>query len=132
MWKRKSQNEFLRYGSMLMNSRSGPPIFRGGPPLGTISMDLAVPNLNPSLGIKILILFVEIMILVRIIKCPNAQPQNFHHKENSLLLPSWSQLSSQCIVHSELVAGLTRQNGSMFALNFSMANMTNIIKTESA
>ena len=26
-------------GCMLMNSRGGPPILRGGPPLGTISMD---------------------------------------------------------------------------------------------
>ena len=25
-------------GCMLMNSRGGPPILRGGPPLGTISM----------------------------------------------------------------------------------------------
>ena len=29
-------------GCMLMNSRGGPPILRGGPPLGTISMDQAV------------------------------------------------------------------------------------------
>ena len=27
---------------MLMNSRGGPPILRGGPPLGTISMDQTV------------------------------------------------------------------------------------------
>ena len=26
-----------------MNSRGGPPILRGGPPLGTISMDQTVP-----------------------------------------------------------------------------------------
>ena len=29
---------------MLMNSRGGPPILRGGPPLETISMDLVVYN----------------------------------------------------------------------------------------
>jgi hypothetical protein len=31
-------------GCMLMNSRGGPPILRGGPPLGTISMDHTVPD----------------------------------------------------------------------------------------
>ena len=31
---------------MLMNSRGGPPILRGGPPLGTISMDQTVLILN--------------------------------------------------------------------------------------
>ena len=31
------------WGCMLMNSRGGPPILRGGPPLGTISMDQTVP-----------------------------------------------------------------------------------------
>ena len=29
-------------GCMLMNSKGGPPILRGGSPLGTISMDHAV------------------------------------------------------------------------------------------
>ena len=39
-------DEFLRRspfcGLMLMNSRGGPPILKGVPPLGTISLDLAV------------------------------------------------------------------------------------------
>ena len=33
-------------GCMLMNSRGRPPIWREGPPLGTITMDLAVFSLN--------------------------------------------------------------------------------------
>ena len=34
--------DLLFWGCMLMNSRSGPPLLRGGPPLGTISNHLAV------------------------------------------------------------------------------------------
>ena len=36
------------WGCMLMNSRGGPPILRGGPPLGTISMDQAVALIHTS------------------------------------------------------------------------------------
>ena len=39
-WILEADPPFL--GCMLMNSRGGPPILRGGPPLGTISMDQTV------------------------------------------------------------------------------------------
>ena len=41
-WLMKSRGAPLLGGCMLMNSRDRPPIQREGPPLGTISMDLAV------------------------------------------------------------------------------------------
>ena len=42
LWLMNSRGGPPFLGCMLMNSRGGPPILRGGPPLGTISMDQAV------------------------------------------------------------------------------------------
>ena len=42
LWLMNSRGGPPFLGCMLMNSRGGPPILRGGPPLGTISMDQTV------------------------------------------------------------------------------------------
>ena len=42
LWLMNSRDGPLFLGCMLMNSRGGPPILEGGPPLGTISMDQTV------------------------------------------------------------------------------------------
>ena len=43
LWLMNSRGGPPFLGCILMNSRGGPPILRGGPPLGTISMDQTVP-----------------------------------------------------------------------------------------
>ena len=42
LWLKNSRGGPPFFGCMLMNSRGGLPILRGGPPLGTISMDHTV------------------------------------------------------------------------------------------
>ena len=42
LWLMNSRGGPPFLGCMLMDSRGGPPILRGGPPLGTISMDHTV------------------------------------------------------------------------------------------